>query len=239
MIFCQNFIAKKNWQAFSRYKICQALSLEVAITLPVAGYFLPLMPQRFSHQTGPRSHQTAGQQLRAHYGLTQDWLAHYLQVPRSTLSMDELDRASLPMASTLRLVPLLLGVPAPEGPAPEPAATPTAAGQAAARELLVERQRECQYQAQRLGRQQEKLRVRLRQVRLRLQTLPALLASLAPAPADERQHRVLGYWAADAPAQLRDDEAALAVLDLRQRVLAFELEELGTLLAGPADSPTA
>jgi transcriptional regulator with XRE-family HTH domain len=192
------------------------------------------MPRRFSHQTGPRAYQTAGQQLRAHYGLTQEWLAHYLQVPRSTLSMDELDRAHLPMASTLRLVPLLLGVPAPEGPAPEPAAIPTAAGQAATRVLLVERQRECEYQSLRLGQQQEQLRVRLRQVRLRLQTLPALLASLAPEPADERQRRVLGYWAADAPTQLRDDEAALAVLDLRQRVLAFELAELEKILAALA-----
>ncbi|GAB3849480.1 hypothetical protein GCM10028822_13930 [Hymenobacter terrigena] len=197
------------------------------------------MARRFSHQTGPKAHQTAGQLLRAHYGLTQEWLAHYLQVPRSTLSMDELDRASLPAASTLRLVPLMLGVPAPEGPAPEPAATPTVAGQAATRDLLAARQRECQYQALRLGQQQEQLRVRLRQVRLRLQTLPALLASLAPAPADERQRRVLGYWASDAPEQLRDDEAALAVLDLRQRVLAFELAELETLLRGPAETPPA
>ncbi|MDB5269618.1 MAG: hypothetical protein JWP58_2658 [Hymenobacter sp.] len=195
------------------------------------------MPRRFSHQTGPRAYQTAGQLLRAHYGLTQQWLAHYLQVPRSTLAMQELDRASLPLASTLRLVPLLLGVPAPEGPAPEPAATPTAAGQAATLALLAGRQREVAYQLVQLGRQQEQLRVRLRQVRLRLQTLPALLASLAPAPADEPQRRVLGYWAADAPAQLRDDEAALAVLDLRQRVLAFELAELETLLGGPA-APT-
>ncbi|MGY3087880.1 hypothetical protein ACVWYF_000906 [Hymenobacter sp. UYAg731] len=197
------------------------------------------MAKRFSHQTGPRAYQSAGQLLRACYGLTQDWLAHYLQVPRSTLSMDELDRASLPSASTLRLLPLIMGLPTPEGPAPEPAATLTAAGQAATQVLLAERQRECQYQALRLGRQQEQVRVRLRQVRLRLQTLPALLASLAPAPADERQRRVLGYWTADAPAQLRDDEAALAALDLRQRVLAFELAELEKLLSSPADSPAA
>lgn len=208
-----------------------------AVFLLTLAYRLP-MPIRFSHQTGPRAHQSAGQQLRAHYGLTQEWLAHYLEVPRSTMSMDELNRAHLPTASTLRLLPLIVGLPAPEGPAPEPAATPTAAGQAAAQALGTQRQRECRYEAQRLARQQERLRVRLRQVRLRLQTLPALLASLAPAPADERQRRVLGYWAADAPAQLRDDEAALALLDLRQRVLAFELEELAKLVdepAGPAE----
>ncbi|GAB3863632.1 hypothetical protein GCM10028824_00090 [Hymenobacter segetis] len=170
--------------------------------------------------------------MRAHYGLTQQWLAHYLEVPRSTVAMEEVGRASLPMASTLRLVPLLLGVPAPDGPAPEPAARPTAAGQAATLALMAVRQREVSHQLLRLGRQQEQL-----QVRLRLQTLPALLASLAPEPADEPQRRVLGYWAADAPAQLRDDEAALAVLDLRQRVLAFELAELQTLLSGPAEPP--
>jgi hypothetical protein len=50
----------------------------------------------------------------------------------------------------------------------------------------------------------------------RLQTLPAALA-----PAAKRQRRKLGYWAADAPDQLRGDESALALLDLRQRVLNF------------------
>ncbi|GAA4036164.1 hypothetical protein GCM10022409_21380 [Hymenobacter glaciei] len=195
------------------------------------------MSRRFSHQTGPRAHQPAGQQLRAYYGLTQEWLAHYLQVPRSTVSMDELNRASLPSASTLRLLPFILGLPVPDGTAPEPVATPTTAGQEATRVLLAHRQRECHYQVLRLGRQQEQLRVRLRQVRLRLQTLPALLASLAPAPADERQRRVLGYWAADAPDQLRDDEAALALLDLRQQVLGFELAEIQRLLAVPGELP--
>lgn len=194
------------------------------------------MPRRFAHQTGPQAFHSAGQLLRAHYGLTQCWLAHYLQVPRTTLTMDELERAHLPMASTLRLMPLILGLPAPDGNAPEPAATPTAARQEATRMLLAQRQRECQYQVLRPGRQQEQLRTRLRQVRLRLQTLPALPALLASPPADERQHRVLGYWAADALAQLRDDEAALAALDLRQRVLAFELVEIQQLLA-TLDSP--
>ncbi|MBO2008238.1 hypothetical protein [Hymenobacter negativus] len=191
------------------------------------------MPQRFSHQTGPRSYQLAGQLLRAYYGLTQDWLAHYLAVPRSTVSMDEIGRASLPVGSLLRQLPLIQGLPAPDGPAPEPSAEPTAAGKAAAQLLLAKREREVRYEMLRLKRQQEKLLVRLRQVRLRLQTLPAALASLAPAPADERQRRVLGYWAEDAPGQLRDDEAALAMLNLRQRVLAFELAELETMLATP------
>jgi hypothetical protein len=145
--------------------------------------------------------------------------------------MEELGRASLPVRSLLLQIPLIQGIPAPDGPAPEPPAEPTAAGLAATEPLLAKRAREVRYEMFRLTQQQEKLRVRLRQVRLRLQTLPALLASLGPA--DERQRRVLGYWADDAPAQLRDDEAALAMLDLRQRVLAFELAELEKLLPAP------
>ena len=193
------------------------------------------MLRRFSHQTGPQVYQSAGQILRAYYGLTQDWLAHYLAVPRSTVSMDELGRASLPTGSFRHLLPLTLGIPVPDGPAPEPSAEPTEAGLAATQPLLAGRQREVKYELLRLEKQQEKLRVRLRQVRLRLQTLPALLASLAPAPADERQRRELGYWAADAPDQLRDDEAALAMLDLRQRVLAFELAEIEKGLVEPEE----
>ncbi len=191
--------------------------------------------KRFSHQAGPRAYQSAGQLLRAHYGLTQDWLAHYLEVPRSTVSMDELGRSSLPAHSLRLLLPLIQGLPAPDGPAPEPPAEPTAAGVAAAQQLLSRRAEEVRYQQQRLARQQDKLRVRVRQVRLRLQALPALLAALDSA--SERQRRVLGYWAADAPAQLRDDEAALAGLDLRQRVLAFELTELERLLPAAAGPP--
>ncbi|MDQ2769575.1 MAG: hypothetical protein M3Y54_03645 [Bacteroidota bacterium] len=189
---------------------------------------------RFSHQTGPKAHQSAGQLLRAYYGLTQEWLAHYLEVSRSALAMDETGRASLPASSLLRQIPLIQGIPAPDGPAPQPSAEPTAAGSAAALPLLAARQREVRYELFRLERQQEKLLVRLRQVRLRLQTLPALLASLAPPPADERQRRVLGYWAADAPDQLRDDEAALALLELRLRVLAFEAAQIGELLGEEA-----
>jgi transcriptional regulator with XRE-family HTH domain len=191
------------------------------------------MPQRFSHQTGPRLYQSAGQLLRAYYGLTQQWLADYLGVPRSTVSMDELGRANLPTGSFMRLLPLIQGMPAPDGNAPEPSAEPTAAGLAAAQPLLAHREREARHEARQLGRPQEKLVVRLRQVRLRLQTLPAALGALAPAPADERPRRVLGYWDEDAPDQLRDDEAALTVLNLRQRVLAFELAELAKLLPPP------
>ena len=188
------------------------------------------MARRFSHQNGPKANQSAGQLLRAHYGMTQHWLARYLEVPRSTVAMGELSRANLPPGSILRLQPFFEGLPAPDGNAAEPAATPTEAGVAAARARLAERKRECRYQVLRLAQQQERLQVRVRQVRLRLEALPALLASLAPAPADELQRRELNQWSADAPNQLGDDEAALTVLDLRQRVLAFELVELDNVL---------
>jgi hypothetical protein len=175
--------------------------------------------------------------LRAYYGMTQHWLARYLEVPRSTVAMEELSRANLPAGSVLRLQPFFDGLPAPDGTAAEPVAEPTEAGVAAARVRLTERKRECRYQVLRLAQQQERLQVRVRQVRLRLQALPTLLASLAPAPADEQQRQELNQWAADAPAQLRDDEAALTVLDLRQRVLAFELQELETMLTDLAGQP--
>jgi DNA-binding XRE family transcriptional regulator len=170
------------------------------------------MNRNFSLQKGPTAHQSATQ-LRASYGLTQAWLAMFLGIPRSTLSMEEKDRAELPLGTSRRLLPFWQGLTAPEGPAPEPSAMPTAVRQAAARPLLVQRQLIVEYEAQSLGREQKRrvrLRhARLRHARLRQQTLPALLAALAPPPADEWPRRLLGHWTADpgvarlAPARAR------------------------------------
>lgn len=188
------------------------------------------MLQRFSHKSTPKARQSAAQKLRASFGLTQEWLSNYLEVARSTVAMYEADRVNLPIIDPERLKPFLQGIPAPDGPAVEPSATPTASGQAAALASLTNRQRTARLEAERLEAEERRLQVRLRQVRLRLQTLPALLASLAPPPADELQRRVLGHWATMAPAQLCEDEAALPLLQVRRRVLAFELAELDQLL---------
>ena len=188
------------------------------------------LPRRFSAQRGPRLSHNSLQQVRAHFGLTQDWLAGFLRVPRSAVSMEESQGHGLPVAASLAMLPFYLGIPTPDGPAPEPAATPSPTNLAANRPLLEKRQQALELELRQLGRQQERLRVRLRQVRLRLQTLPALLMALPPPPDDARPRRYLGYWITDAPEQLRTDEAALALLDLRQRVLEFELAEIRKLL---------
>lgn len=188
------------------------------------------LPLRFSVQRGPRSSHKAVQLVRAYFGLTQDWLAGFLGVPRAAVSMEESQGHGLPAAATLAMLPFYQGLPAPEGPAPEPPATPSAASLTANRPVLEKRHQALELELRQLNRQQERVRIRLRQVRLRLQTLPALLMALPPPPADARPRRYLGYWITDAPDQLRTDEAALALLDLRQRVLEFELAEIGKLL---------
>ena len=192
------------------------------------------LPKRFSAQRGPRASHNALRTLRACYGLTQDWLAGFLGVPRTAISMEESVGRGLTWRFDKQLLAFYQQLPAAVGRAPEPAARPTAAGLAAARSALADRRVVLQLEQYRLGQARQKLDIRLRQARLRLQALPALLAALPPEPAAAHARRALGYWATDAPAELTADEAALTLLDLRQRVLEFELGELERLLNEPA-----
>lgn len=193
----------------------------------------------FRYQAGPRPSDAGHQRVRATYGLTQAWLAHFLQVPRSTLAMHEAGRGQLPTRCGLRLLALELALPPPYGTGTTPPATPTAAGQAATRTALLARQADLDYEVFRLGPPHERLRVQLRQVRQRVHSLPALLAALPPAPDTAVARRYLSHWAEDAPEQLRAAEAVLALAELRERVLAFEQAAIAELLAALPPSEAA
>jgi hypothetical protein len=199
------------------------------------------MPRKFSRQAGPAPHLNAGQLLRAYYGLTQQDLAAFLGVSRATVSLEETPPLSggmrfLPIGSASKLLPFWQGLPAPEGLAPLPTAPPQAdalAGGSTLRQALLRRQADCAYETQRLQRTQQRAQTLLAQARLRLQTLPALLAAAPTGAAGNRQRQWLDYFEQDARATLTDGQAATerVLRELRLEVLAHEAVLLAQRLA--------
>jgi len=198
--------------------------------------------RRFSHQKGPGPYLGLRQQVQAHFGFTLVELARVLGVSRAVLAMSDGVGRHLPPAATLRLHQLYAAIGAPEAapatvaeatsatdlPPPAPLAAP--ALHPADATALHQRRQGLRIEAYKLGQQLARCQTRLAQAHLRQQVLPGLAAALPPA--EERLRQWLAGRATPDPDEQRADASALAVLALRQRVLAFELAELDALL-GP------
>jgi len=200
--------------------------------------------RRFSRQRAPSPHLGLRQLVQAHFGFTLDELARVLGVSRAVLAMSDGVGRRLPTAATLRLHQLYAAIGAPEAapetvaeatsetdlPPPAPPEAP-ALHPADATALRLRRQG-LRIEGYKLAQQQARCQTRLAQARLRQQVLPGLAAALLPG--EERLRQWLASRAAPDPGEQLADASALAVLGLRQRVLAFELAELDRLLGSEA-----
>jgi DNA-binding XRE family transcriptional regulator len=175
---------------------------------------------------------------RQHFGLTQERLAQWLGVARSTIAGAENGHRSWPVGKGLqnmRLSAAALGFAADPagGLAPLlPALPPPPIEE----EEFRQRSRYCVYQIQTLRFELENMQARAQQLEARLAALPTLRAWTGPVPHAEREARWLRMFEVEAVEGLRDNcgQGPQRLLEARIGGLERELELLQELLsAGP------
>ena len=205
-----------------------------------------MKPRRtFSHHREPRLLLNEGQRLRAALGLTQQDLAHLLEVSRAAVAMAECGDRALPWPQAKRLHALQAALRA-APPLPPPAPAAPAELSATDRDDLDLRRLELTLEARPLAEKLERQRVRLAQARRWQQVLPALRAAFAADNATA--------FAASGPANHADADAwldrferwaagrvalgagAAALWEVRLGAIAWEVAEI-TRRLGEAPAP--
>ncbi len=189
-----------------------------------------LKRRTFSHQQGPRPVQNAAQRVRAELGLTQNDLAHLLEVSRSAVAMDERGERSLPWPNAALYYALQVAL---NVPPPPPDALPPPALSAANRADLDFYRQGLALQVHPLAQKLRCALVPLAQARRWQQVLPALRAAFAAANAGAEAHAWLDTFERRAARTERTAGGPLAQLQTRLAAVAFELAELDRLLAAP------
>ena len=189
------------------------------------------MKRRYVSGTkAPRPHYNMLQQVRAHLGLTQQDVAHLLNVSRSAVALDEHGTRTLPGASVARVLALLQVLPAPAGPAPLPPEPPLALTAADRTELDFRRQG-LALQVYVVTQQLKRPQLQLAQARLWQQALPALRKSFPATDTD--WHDWLNRFEGRAASVLQFETGSAVRLQLRLATLTFEVAEITRLLATP------
>ncbi|WP_139924905.1 helix-turn-helix transcriptional regulator [Hymenobacter sp. DG01] len=168
------------------------------------------------------------QALRARYGLSQAQLAEYLSVSRAQVSMAEQGRRTLSAALWARLQPLVAVL---ENPAAATGAQPEGID-AAGREALQRRLRECTQEAAELRQELGQLRARAVQYQAVLRELLPLLLPLTEAAGADPARAWLLARQSEAAAELhRSGAAAQMLLELRIEALDYEAAQAALRLA--------
>jgi hypothetical protein len=192
--------------------------------------------RKFSRHRPPLSliGLTNRQALQAAFGIVQDDVAALVGVSRATLTMDGQPNSlvspgtrNMPFEAWERLIRLQQLVPAPFGPAPAaPAPTAMPSLPDEVRGDLDLRRRGMELKQYRLTQQLERARLRLSQAHRRLHALPALRAAFP----DEQDHHWWVFFEGQANKWLREEGPQVRLLELKLRVLAFEIEQIQELL---------
>ena len=164
--------------------------------------------------------------VRDYFGLTQERLASWLGVNRTTLAMAETGRRSLPLGvglqqSRLEFAKLNLVYDGEGHTAPAPPPLPPPASEAAP---LAYRLEDCRYHMYTLNRQLTAMRKRAAQFEARLAALPGLRAWTQPVKNPAREAGWLALFEGEAVDGLRDDCGAGPQLLLAARIAGLERE---------------
>ena len=179
---------------------------------------------------------------RAHLALTQQMLATWLGIPRSSVALAETGYQSMPPNTGLqdaRLVLATLGlVPHPTGappPPPAPPLLPPLPLPPLAEQPLAQRRDYCRHHTQRLRYALGKMRQKAAGYEARYPALPALRAWVGPVKNPEREANWLDNLQQDADYQLRYVCGAgpQRLLEARLAGLECEAELLAETLATP------
>lgn len=180
--------------------------------------------------------------VRAHFGLTQAELGHYLGVRREQVAYVEAGQRGFALAAERRLRPLGLLLPesrAEGGPVVPPGAKPGAAADAEAEVAALRKQlRRCQHQAARLRFELENQETRAQALANRQRGLAQLRAGLLPAAAEKAplpaEAERIERWLSQLAAETLTEPATFAARGLqvaRLRGLTAEAQSLEELLA--------
>ena len=179
--------------------------------------------------------------VRDRLGLTQERLASWLGVNRTTLASSETGRRSLPLAHgvadarlTLAVLGRVLGEAGATTPAPPPLPPPVPDYGPLTRRLA-----NCRYQAGKLRRQLAAMRAKASQLEARLAALPALRAYAGPVKNPAREAGWLALLEGEAVDGLREDCGAgpQQLLTARLGGLEREIELLESALPGLQVAP--
>ncbi|TGE14840.1 helix-turn-helix domain-containing protein [Hymenobacter elongatus] len=172
-------------------------------------------------------------ELREQYGLTQEELANWLNIPRVSLTLAELGHRALPYAALQQMSRLIVAhLDMSTSPAlqvvPPPLAPPVT-------KPLQRRQLECQVAVYRLGKQLSRLQTQARQYQARLAALPQLRVWPHPVRHAGLENDWLRLFEQDAIIGLpKCGLTAQILLSARIAALEREAELLGQALAAPA-----
>ncbi|WP_046246156.1 helix-turn-helix domain-containing protein [Hymenobacter terrenus] len=176
--------------------------------------------------------------LRDQFGLTQERLASWLGVNRTTVAMAESGRRNQPTSRwlldariELAALELVFNPGGETMPAPPPVPTPPVQ-----RLPLDHRLVETRYQILRLQRELKSMRKRAAQFEARLRAVPALRAWTGPVRNPAREAGWLALFEEEAVDGLRDDCGAGQQLLLEARIAGLE-HETGLLAAAVANLP--